>query len=141
METVIHIALTPDANAKLTPLELLEDFSDASPDWHYLEEESAHYAEAKGAPGCVLRYRHASDSTYVDFAFASVNPSALNDVELVILDAPNPDLELTLEQRNAVVDDFLRDVRDYLNARPGHATLRVEKDSVNKDALNKDALK
>ena len=47
METVVHLEVTPDADAKLTPLELLEDFADASRDWQYLEHESEHYADRK----------------------------------------------------------------------------------------------
>ncbi len=130
METIVHIALTPDKNAKLTPLELLEDFADASPDWHYLEDESAHYAEEKGGSACVLRHRREETPPYVDLGFASTDPGHLTDIELVILDVPDPEQSLSLEERNAVVDAFLQEMRDYLNARPSHATLRAEKDDV-----------
>jgi hypothetical protein len=137
METIVHIALTPDETAKLTPLELLEDFADASPDWHYLEEESNHYAEVKDVPACVLRHRRDGTPPYVDFGFASADPGHLTDIELVILDAPDPEHSLELEERNAVVDAFLQEMRDYLNARPGHATLRVEKDDVPQEKAKK----
>ncbi len=130
METVIHIAITPDPSAKLTPLELLEDFADASRDWHFLEEESDHYAEAKRVPACVLRHRYATQTRYVDFAFAATDPENPNDVELVILDAPDPDRALNLEERNDVINRFIQQFRAYLERRPGHASLRIAKDDV-----------
>lgn len=135
METVVHIAITPDEQAKLIPLELLEDFADASPDWHFLEDESTHYAEVKSVPACVLRHRHADERRYVDFAFAATDPSNPNDVELVILDAPDPQQELSLEERNDVVNNFIQHFREYLTGRPGHASLRVAKDDVDPSEL------
>jgi hypothetical protein len=130
METIVHIALKSDSNAKLTPLELLEDFADASPDWHYLEDESTHYAEAKGVSACVLRHRREGSPPYIDFAFASTDAGPLTDIELLILDPPDPDLSLDLAERNNVINAFLQEMQEYLNARPGHATLRVEKDDI-----------
>jgi hypothetical protein len=138
METVVHIALTPEAGARVTPLELLEDFADASLGWHYLEDESAHYAEVKGAPACVLRHRRpdeADEARYVDFAFAQTDPADLNDVELVLIDAPAPETPLDLATRNALVDGFLDEMQQYLAARPGHASLRVATDDVDPEAL------
>ena len=133
METVVHLALTPDDNAKLTPLELLEDFADASLHWHYLEDESAHYADEKDVPACVLRHRREGTPPYVDFGFASTDPGHLTAIELVVLDPPSPDALLTLEARDAVVDAFLQEMHDYLRGRPGHASLRVETDRIEKD--------
>lgn len=130
METVIHIALTPDPQAKVTPLEVLEDFADASRDWHYLEEESKHYSAEKDVPAGVLRHQRDDGPRYVDFAFASTAPGHLSELELILLDAPTPEAQLTLKERNAVVDAFLRDLRDYLHARPDHVTLRVDKEDV-----------
>lgn len=134
METVVHIEITPDPNAKLTPLELLEDFADASPDWHYLEEESDHYAGLKERPACMLRQRRTGTPNYIDFGFAATNPADSSDIELVILDAPAPETQLTLEERNAAIDGFIQHFRQYLGGRPGHASLHVEKDDVTPDA-------
>lgn len=130
METVIHIEITPDPNAKLTPLELLEDFADASLGWQYLEEESNHYAQLKNRPACMLRHQRDDELRYVDFGFAATNPSDPKDIELVILDAPDPERQLDLEERNVVIDNFITHFRQYLGGRPGHASLRVEKDEV-----------
>lgn len=130
MKTIVHLAITPDANAKLTPLELLEDFADASRGWHFLEEESAHYADEKGAPACLLRHQREDAIRYVDLAFAATDPGNQNDIELVILDAPDPDHRLDLAHRNQVVDNFIQHFRTYLKGRPGHASLRVAKDDV-----------
>lgn len=131
METVIHIEITPDANAKLTPLELLEDFADASRGWQYLEEESDHYARLKNRPACIVRHRQQEPLSYVDFGFAATNPSDPKDIELVILDTPAPNRSLDLEERNVVVNAFIERFRQYLGGRPGHASLRVEKDEIN----------
>jgi len=131
METVIHIEITPDPDAKLTPLELLEDFADASRGWHYLEEESDHYAQLKNRPACILRHRLQAEPSYVDFGFAATNPSNPKDIELVILDTPTPERRLNLEERNIVIDNFITHFRQYLGGRPGHASLRVEKDEIN----------
>ena len=130
METVVHIELTPDADAKLTPLELLEDFADASRDWQYLEDESVHYAEIKHRPACILRHRYTGTTRYVDFGFAAANPADANDIELIILDTPSAQDALTLKERNAVVDGFIQHMQQYLGGRPGHASLRVEKEDV-----------
>lgn len=136
METVVHIELTPDSNAKLTPLELLEDFADASRDWQYLEDESVHYAEVKHRPACILRQRHSGTTRYVDFGFAAANPSDANDIELVILDTPSAQDALTLEERNEAVDGFIQHMQQYLGGRPSHASLRVEKDDVDPAAAS-----
>jgi hypothetical protein len=130
METVVHIEITPDANAKLTPLELLEDFADASRDWQYLEDESMHYAQLKHRPACILRHRRSGTPRYIDFGFAATNPADANDIELVILDTPSAEETLTLEERNDVVDGFIQHVQQYLGGRPGHASLRVEKEEI-----------
>lgn len=131
METVIRINITPDANAKLTPLELLEDFADSSRGWQYLEEESAHYAQLKKRPACILRHRQRDPERYVDFGFAATNPSDPKDIELIILDTPHPERRLDLAARNEVIDHFIQHFRQYLGGRPGHASLRVEKDEIN----------
>lgn len=131
METVVRIQITPDPDAKLTPLELLEDFADASRGWQYLEEESAHYAELKNRPACILRHRREDPPSYVDFGFAATNPADPKDIELVILDTPSTEQQLDLEARNMEVDHFIQHFRQYLGGRPGHASLRVEKDEVN----------
>jgi len=135
METVVHIELTPGPNAKLTPLELLEDFADASRGWQYLEDESVHYAEVKHRPACILRHQYTGTARYVDFGFAAANPSDTNDIELIILDTPSAQDALTLEERNAVVDGFIQHMQQYLGGRPGHASLRVEKEDVDPGAV------
>lgn len=135
-ETVIDIALTPDADAHVTPRELLEDFADATPGWHFLEEESTHYAVEKGVTACVVRHQHAGDPSYVDFAFAAPHADDPTRLELVLLDAPPPAAPLSLAERNDVLDAFLDAARRYLDARPGHASLRVATDDVDPSALD-----
>lgn len=130
METVVHLKVTPEANAKLTPLELLEDFADASRDWQYLEDESEHYAQLKERPACIIRHRRDGTPSYVDFGFAATNPTDANDIELVVLDTPTPEQRLGLDERNDVVDSFITHFRQYLGGRPGHASLHVEKEDI-----------
>lgn len=130
METVVHIKITPDPAAKLTPIELLEDFADASRDWQYLEHESEHYAQLKKRPACIIRHRRSGTPRYVDFGFAATNPTDTNDIELVILDTPTSAPRLDLGERNEVVDSFITHFRQYLGGRPGHAALHVEKENV-----------
>lgn len=139
MDTIVHLAVTPEADAKITPLELLEDFADASRGWHYLEDDSAHYADERSAPACVLRHYHQQSDTvdfaHVDFAFAATDPGNPNDIELVLLDSPTPERTLDLDERNQVIDAFVDDFQGYLGGRPGHASLRIARDDVDPAAF------
>jgi nucleotide-binding universal stress UspA family protein len=120
----VRIALAPHDVPHVTPLELLEDFADASPNWQYLDDASRHYADVKGVPACVLRHRIAQRNAFVDVAFAAAVPDALSNLELVLLDAH--DVSLDEAAWRSVINTLLEDLRAYLEARPGHASLRVE---------------
>lgn len=126
MSSVIRLALHPEENAKVTPLEVLRDFADATPGWSYLEEDSRHYGEIKDIPGLVLRHR-VDPSTYVDLGFvgSSTDPDT---VELAVLDRPGSDTPLSAEGRRDLLDTFLDVMRDYLSGRPDHVTLHVERE-------------
>lgn len=126
MDTLLRIALTPDADAKATPLELLEDFADATPGWHFLEDESYHYAREKKAEACVIRYQHAGEPRYVDLAFSSISPEDANQLELVLIDAPDAENQMGPTDRQRIGRSFLEAMRTYLDGRPGHAALHVE---------------
>lgn len=126
MDTLLRIALTPDANAKATPLELLEDFADATPGWHFLEDESYHYAREKEARAGVIRYQRAGEPRYVDLAFSSINTDDVSQIELVLIDAPDAEHQMDPSDRQRVGRSFLDAMETYLDGRPGHATLRVE---------------
>jgi len=126
MDTLLRIALTPDADAKATPLELLEDFADTTPGWHYLEDESRHYADEKGAPACILRRQHTEQLRYADLAFAAPDPDAPTHLELVLIDAANLEERLDADERQEAGRSFLRAMDQYLDRRPGHATLTIE---------------
>jgi hypothetical protein len=128
MDTLLRIALTPDPAAKATPLELLEDFADATPGWHYLEEESAHYSAEKGVDACVLRRQRGGQPRYADLVFSATDPDAPSELELVLVDAPNADHQMPHEERQQVGRTFLTAMEDYLTERPGHASLHVEED-------------
>ncbi|MFB6232093.1 MAG: hypothetical protein ABEL04_13160 [Salinibacter sp.] len=128
MSSVVRLVLRPDEDAKVTPLEVLRDFADATTGWVYLEEDSQHYAEIKDTPGVVLRYR-VDPSTFVDLGF--VGSSVGDDtVELVVLDRPDSDTPLSSDERTTLLDTFLDAMRDYLSARPDHVVLQVERDTL-----------
>lgn len=129
METILRIALTPDDSAKATPLELLEDFADATPTWHFLEEESYHYALEKETSACIIRYQRAGEPRYVDLAFASVDSDDIHRLELVLIDAPDDKHQIDPAERQKVGQAFLHAIREYLNDRPGHASIEIESES------------
>jgi len=124
---IAQFALTPSADAKVTPLEVLADFADATRGWGYLERASRHYAEQKDRPALVLRHRREGTPPHVDVAFATV-PGETNEVRLVILDAPDTEAPLSRQQHTLLLDTFLEALRDYLDTRPDHAQLHVERD-------------
>ena len=123
--TIVHLALVPTDASRVTPLEVLEDFADASAGWHYLEAESSHYADEKGVPACVLRHRLAEIGLFVDVAFAAVASDEWSDFELVVLDRPDAE-PIDRETRDALVQTLLRDLQMYLDECPDHAELRVD---------------
>lgn len=126
MSSVIRLALHPEDHAKVTPLEVLRDFADATPGWSYLEEDSRHYAEVKDAPGLVLRHR-VDPSPNVDLGFAG-SPIEDNSLELAVLDRPGSDTPLSPEERSTLLDTFLDAMRTYLDERPDHVKLRVDRE-------------
>ena len=127
MTPVAHLALSPTENAKLTPLEMLADFADATRGWVYMERDSRHYAKEKGRSALVLRHWREDAPAHVDFAFATV-PDNEEEVELVLLDAPDAESPLSQAQRTELVELFLDVLRNYLSDRPDHVTLRIERD-------------
>lgn len=128
MPTISHFALTRQSGAKLTPLEVLADFANATKGWVYLDEASEHYAEQKGQAGLVLRYWHEETPVHVDFAFAAEADDA-DEVGLVILDAPDAETPLSTKQRTTLIEILLDALRDYLDTRPDHVSLHVEQDT------------
>ncbi len=127
MSSVVRLSLHSEESAKVTPLEVLRDFADVNPGWSYLEENSRHYAKIKDAPGLILRHR-SDPSTYVDFGFvgSSTDPETIN---LAVLDQPDSDTPLSLDERKALFNTFLDEMREYLSERPDHVTLHVERDA------------
>jgi hypothetical protein len=127
MDPIAALTLRPDAHGKLTPLEVLADFADATQGWVYLERASRHYADQKDTPALVLRRWREGTPSHVDLAFAAGTGDS-KEVHLVILDAPDVDATLSREQRAALLETFLEALRGYLSGRPDHVTLHVERD-------------
>lgn len=123
MNAVVHLSLHPDEDAKVTPLEVLRDFADATPGWSFLEEDSHHYAKVRNASGVVIR-RRINPTTFVDLAFtASLTKN--ETVDLAVLDPPTSEADLAGDERKQVIETFLDEIRDYLSTRPYHVTLHV----------------
>mgnify|MGYP006280952261 CR=1 FL=1 len=129
MDPIAHLALSATKDAKLTPLEVLADFADATRGWVYLERASRHYAEEKGRSALVLRHWRDATPSHVDFAFAAEEDD--NSVRLVILDAPDVDDSLSIDERADLLETFLEALRTYLEDRKEHVTLHVDRDRPN----------
>jgi len=127
-DPIANLALTPTSNAKLTPLEVLADFADATRGWVYLERASRHYADQKAVPALVLRHYREGAPPHIDFAFAATSAES-DEVRLVILDAPDTDEPLSEQQHALLLDTLLETLRDYLSTRPDHVDLHVDWDT------------
>lgn len=125
MPTIVRLSLEPEEHGKVTPLEVLRDFADVKTGWSYLEEDSRHYADLKDAPGLILRHR-IDPSTYADLGFVGTSSDA-STLELAVLDRPDTDAALSPEDRWALLEAFLDEMRAYLDERPDHVTLAVER--------------
>lgn len=124
---IARLALTAEENAKLTPLEVLADFADATRGWIYLERASRHYADQKDTQALVLRHWREDLPPHVDLAFAAT-PGENDEVRLVILDAPDTEEPLSQTQRASLLETLLEDLRAYLRDHPDHVQLHVERD-------------
>jgi len=123
---ISRLTLTSSSDAKVTPLEVLSDFADATNGWIYLADDSRHYADRKGRPAVVLRHRRGLAPAYVDFAFAA-DPDVPNTVGLVVLDAPDAAEPMPVADRAELVETMVTALRDYLADRPTAVSLRVER--------------
>lgn len=123
---ISRLTLTSPSDAKVTPLEVLSDFADATTGWTYLAEDSSHYAERKERPALVLRHRRGIAPAYVDFAFAA-DPDAADTVGLVVLDAPDAAEPMPAADRAELVETMVTALRDYLQDRPTTVSLGVER--------------
>jgi len=126
-DPIAQIALTSEENAKLTPLEILADFADATHGWVYLERASRHYADEKAQPALILRHYREGAPPHVDFAFAELDDPP-SEVRLVLLDAPDLDESLSDPQHTLLLETFLEALQNYLTERPDQIQLQVERD-------------
>lgn len=117
MKAIVDIEIAPLDTAAVTPCELLEDFADATPAWHFLEEDTRHYAAVKGVPGCVLRHFHEAPALVVDFAFAAEAAHAGSVVHLLVIDVDDPQEPLSPERRRRLVATLLTDLQHYMDRR------------------------
>jgi hypothetical protein len=125
MKTIVDIRIAPAEAAAVTPCELLEDFADSTPAWHFLEEESAYYSALKGVPSCVLRHMLSQPYRTVDFAFSGCSGDAPGALRLVLIDAEHPSAGFGPEQRHEVLGRFVETFRTYMSRQHRHALVEV----------------
>ena len=90
MKTIIDLEIAPTERAAVTPCELLEDFADSTPAWHFLEEESRYYAALKGVCACILRHFQPEPYRVIDFVFSGCDAHAESALRLVLIDVGPP---------------------------------------------------
>jgi hypothetical protein len=113
---IVDVEIAPQSPAHVTPLELLEDFADVVPNWHYLEEDSRLYAAVRGTDACVIRAWDSARAEEVDYAFAASNDNPLT-LRLVVLchsDATEP---VVGAGRSACLERFLTAFTRYVYSR------------------------
>lgn len=128
MASVFRLVVSPDDNAKITVLEGLRDFADATSGWSYLEDTSRHYAEEKAEPAAVLR-RRVDGATFVDFAFAD-SPVAPSAVELVLVTQASPTSPFDGEERADLLRSFRNELQAHLERYPMPLSLHVAREEV-----------
>lgn len=125
MSPDVTVHLAPTSAAKVTPLELLEDFADAQPNWLFLEHETRHYAVEKGVAACVVRYASANGLRDADLVFAAEHLQEHTTTRLTLVAAAADHEELDPVEQQRIVDRFLDAFHGYLQRREGHVQLRV----------------
>lgn len=125
MKTIVDISIAPTRQAAVTPCELLEDFSDSTPDWHFLEEDTAYYASIKGVPACILRHIQRVPHAVTDFAFAASEADERSTFHLILIETQHQRHSSAAELRHAVVVRFVDAFNHYLERRGMHAEIHV----------------
>ncbi|HEX7071510.1 MAG TPA: hypothetical protein VF190_11920 [Rhodothermales bacterium] len=120
---IVDVEIAPESPAHVTPLELLEDFADVVPDWHFLEEDSRLYAAIRGSEACVIRSWNSANAAAVDYAFAA-SPTDPLTMRLVVLCPPDAMEPVLGTGRSTCLERFLDDFNRYAEARHAHVHIR-----------------
>ena len=127
MEIITAVEITPTEAAPVTPLELLEAFTDHTPHWYYLDEDSHHYAAAKGVPACVLAYARLGDGFGpVEYAFVT-NGNEHGTTHLAVVASPHPERPLSTDGRRAAVAHLVEALSHFLDGRTHLAAVRARR--------------
>lgn len=121
--TLIEIAALPDAST--LPLELLEDFADATPTWFYLEEESHFVSTESNRAACVIRHHIGAHHPDADFVFWTVEDGEEEPVRLMLVFptfSPDP---FSAEESAALMRSFLEAFRTYMDSTHARLELRT----------------
>ena len=121
---IIDVELEPANPAHVTPLELIEDFADVVPNWHYLEEDSRLYAAVRGRPACVIRCCGPDLTGTADYAFACRSENDALGLRLTILCKPDSTEPIIGTGRSSCLQKFVDAFDDYLHGRG--ALVRVQ---------------
>ncbi len=114
---IVDVELEPMNPAHVTPLELIEDFADVVPNWHYLEEDSRLYAAVRGRPACVIRACEPGQPGTIDYAFASRSEADSLALRLAILCDPDGAVPVIGSGRSRCVERFVSAFNAYLRGR------------------------
>lgn len=128
MEVITHLSIAPADKSSVTPLELLRDFADSSPAWHYMEHLSSAYADERKTPACVLRHhRHGNESAEANLVFSAEDENELGSFTLRLVTSATYEEDLDPGQRQEAVSHFTEAFRGYLAVRSSHAEVKVER--------------
>ena len=114
---IVDVEIAPLNPAQVTPLELVEDFADVAPGWHFLEEDSRLYEAVRGRPACVIRSCNRERSGTVDYAFAGHPGAGSLSLRLAILCPPDDVQPISGEGRSSCLELFLNAFQQYLQGR------------------------
>lgn len=114
---IVDVELEPANPAHVTPLELIEDFADVVPYWHYLEEDSRLYEAVRGRPACVIRCCGPDLHGTTDYAFAGRSDNDALGLRLTILCEPDSTVPITGTGRSSCLQKFVDAFDDYLRGR------------------------
>lgn len=125
MKEIAGLTITHEEQSKVTPLELLKDFSDTSSDWHFLEQASSHYADEKNVPAIIVRHQDEEASVEADLGFVACAAHEPCDFHLAVVTAVGTREPLSREHRQEEIAHFARDFGAYLDHRNSNHRLDV----------------
>ena len=122
---IVDVEIAPFRPAHVTPLELIEDFADVVPNWHFLEEDSLFYAAARGRNACVIRTWNAGRGGAIDFAFVQTGNDEPAILRLALLCPTNEVQPLQGAARSSCLQRFIDAFESYLTTSGASVSIRA----------------